>query len=80
MWGDGSGEGVEEDGSDFGGGGGVWLDVIEELKCLGKYTKKIISGGRASVQGGGGGGGGRVGKGGFELGVKVDVNEELKYL
>ena len=37
------------------------MDVIEELKFLGKFKKKI---------GGGGGGGG----------VKVDVNEELKFL
>ena len=40
------------------------MDVIGELKFLGKYTKK---------NGGGGGGVGLVG-------VKVDVNEELKFL
>ena len=39
------------------------MDVIEELKFLGKFKKKI------------GGGGGWVGGG-----VKVDVNEELKFL
>ena len=41
------------------------MDVIEELKFLGKFKKK---------QWGGGGGVGLVG------GVKVDVNEELKFL
>ena len=45
------------------------MDVIEELKFLGKFKKKI---------GGGGGGLGR-GVGGW-WGVKVDVNEELKFL
>ena len=41
------------------------MDVIEELKLLGKFTKKKNSGG-------GGGGGGS--------GVRLDVNEELKFL
>ena len=42
------------------------MDVIEELKSfLGKFTKKKIRGG------------GGVGWGG---GVRVDVNEELKFL
>ena len=59
-----------------GGRGGVWsggsgwgvrVDVNEELKFLGKFTKKI-------------GGGGRFGGGGSGLGVRVDVNEELKFL
>ena len=59
-------------GGGWGGGGGVRVDVIEELKFLGKFTKKIWGGGR-----GGGGGGGRVGVWG---GVRVDVNEELKFL
>ena len=50
--------------------GGVWVgvvrvDVNEELKFLGKFTKKNQ------------GGGGRFGGGG---GVRVDVNEELKFL
>ena len=47
------------------------MDVIEELKFLGKFTKKL-----------GGGVGGRVGSGGVGLvgGVRVDVNEELKFL
>ena len=48
------------------GGGGV--DVIEELKFLGKLAKKKWGGG------GGGGGSGRYG------GFRVDVNEELKSL
>ena len=48
----------------------------EELKFLGKFTKK---------NGGGGGGGGSVRGTGFRLGgggggVRVDVNEELKFL
>ena len=50
--------------------GGVRVDVIEELKFLGKFKKKIGGG----VLGRGGGGGGVGG------GVKVDVNEELKFL
>ena len=45
-------------------GGGVRVDVIEELKFLGKFTQIKIRGG----------GGGQVG------GVRVDVNEELKFL
>ena len=48
--------------------GGVRVDVIEELKFLGKFTKKNL--------GGGGGGLGWWGGGG----VRVDVNEELKFL
>ena len=54
------------------GGGGVRVDVIEELKFLGKFTQKKSGGG--SVWGGGGVGGG--GGGGF----RMDVNEELKFL
>ena len=46
--------------------------VIGELKFLGKFTKKKIGGG--GVGGGLGRGGGRVG-----VGVRVDVNEELKF-
>ena len=49
-------------------GGGVRVDVIEELKFLGKFKKKM---GGVGVGSGGGGVGG---------GVKVDVNEELKFL
>ena len=52
-----------------GSGWGVRVDVIEELKFLGKFTKKI--------------GGGRFGGGRFDRGVggvRVDVNEELKFL
>ena len=52
------------------------MDVNEELKFLGKFKKKL--GGR------GGGGSGRVsgGRGGRVAfgGVRVDVNEELKFL
>ena len=54
-----------------GGGGGVMVDVNEELKFLGKFKKKLC-GGRVV---GRGGGGGREG-----CGVRVDVNEELKFL
>ena len=77
-------------GSVWGGGrvGGVRVDVIEELKFLGKFTKKKKKLGE-SVRGvrvdeikelkfsGGGGGGG--GGGGVGLGVRVDVNEELTF-
>ena len=52
------------------GGGGVRVDVIEELKFLGKFTKKIGGGGRGFGSGGSGWWGG----------VRVDVNEELKFL
>ena len=50
----------------LGGGGGVRVDVNEELNFLCKFKKKN----------GGGVRGGRVGGGG----VRVDVNEELKFL
>ena len=46
------------------------MGVIEELKFLGKFTKKNRGGGGGSRFGGEGGG----------LGVRVDVNEELKFL
>ena len=45
------------------GGGGVRVDVIEELEFLGKFTKK-------NFRGGGGGGGGRVGFGGCRGGCE----------
>ena len=53
------------------------MDVIEELKFLGIFKKKLWGGG-----GLGRGGGGGLGRGGVGLvgGVKVDVNEELKFL
>ena len=41
-------------------------DVNEDLKFLGKFTKKISGGG--------------VDLGGSGWGVRVDVNEELKFL
>ena len=111
KWGRGSGGGV-------GGGklrvGWVMVDVIEEFKFLGNFTKKIQGGGgfglgggvrvdffvkikKKSGWGGGGqdgcerrievfvkiqkknlGGGGVRGESGW--GVRVDVNEELKFL
>ena len=53
------------------GGGGV--DVIEELKFLGKFTKKNGGGwGEGWVHGGGGVR--------FVWGIRVDVNEILKFL
>ena len=66
-------------GGGFGGQGvrgRVWVvrvDVIEELKFLGKFTKKKIF---FFFWGGGSGGGwGRV-----DWGVRVHVNEELNFL
>ena len=54
------------------------MDVIEELKFLGKFTilQFFFWGGGVEVGSGGGGVGLVVGWGG----VKVDVNEELKFL
>ena len=52
-------------GSGLGGGGGVRVDVNEELKFLAIFKKKKIGGG---------------GSGGSGWGVRVDVNEELKFL
>ena len=56
------------------------MDVNEEVKFLGKFKKKI--GGGGGVRGVGLRLGGRVvfGGGGVGLGVRVDVNEELKFL
>ena len=50
--------------------GVVRVDVIKELKFLGKFKKKIVGGGWP-------GGGGRVGGGG---GVRVYVKKKLKFL
>ena len=66
----GSGGGSVERGVGFVGGGGVRVDVNEELVFLCKFKKKFFLGG------GGGGGGGWVD--GVGWGVRVDVNEELK--
>ena len=44
------------------------MDVNEELKFLGKFKKKYFGGVRGVVNGKGGGG------------VRMDVNEELKFL
>ena len=60
------------------GGGGVRVDVNEELKFLGKFKKKIFFWGGGSGGLGQGGAGCRVR--GRVWGVKVDVNEELKFL
>ena len=54
-------------------GGGVRVDVIEDLKILGKFTKKNWGGGS-------GGGLGQGGESGWWGWVRVDVNEELKFL
>ena len=61
-----NGGGVRGVRGEGGSGWGVRVDVIEELKFLGKFTKKNQEGG--SVWGGSG------------WGVRVDVNEELKFL
>ena len=59
------------------GGGGVRVDVNEELK-MGKFTRKkkyfFFLGGGVGGSGGGGSVGGRVGG---EGGVRVDVNTML---
>ena len=63
-----NGGGVGGFGRGGGGGsglGGFRVDVNEEVKFLGKFTKKI--------RGGGSGGSGWEG-------VRMDVNEELKFL
>ena len=52
-------------------GWGVRVDVNEELNFFENSNKKIW---------GGGVGGGSVGGGGVGGGVRVDVNEELKFL
>ena len=52
-------------------GGGVRVDVIEELEFLGKFTKKKKKKW--------GGSGGWVGGSGWCGGVRVYVNEELKF-
>ena len=73
--GGGGGQGAGGGGSGGGGGGGggsgwgrVRADVIKELKLLGKFTKTIWGGGLV--------------RGGVRLvrGVRVDLNEELKFL
>ena len=52
------------------GGGGVRVDVNQELKFFGKFKKKKNLGR-----------GGRMGPwGGPGWGVRMDVNEELKFL
>ena len=73
-------------------GGGVRVDVNEELKFLGKFQKKKLGGGGGPEEGGGRVGGGQDGcerrienskkkwGGGSGWGVRVDVNEELKFL
>ena len=56
---------MEGGGGRFGGGGGVRVDVNEELKFLEKFTKKS------------GGGGGSVAEGVRLVRVRVDVNAML---
>ena len=69
-----------------GGGGGGRVDVIEELKFLGKFTKKhtkkIGGGGGGDWVGRGGGSGWWGGQGGCERrieGFKVFVKIQKKY-
>ena len=82
-------------GGGLGWGGGVRVDVNQELKFFGKFKKKNGGGGLGGGQGGcesrievfwkiqkknGGGEGGSMGGGGPGWGVRMDVNEELKFL
>ena len=87
----------------MGGGGGVRVDVNQELKFFGKFKKKNWGGGGGGGSMGGSGLGGQDGcerrievfvkikkkkfffwgggkGGGSGWGVRVDVNEELKFL
>ena len=61
-------------GGGVGLGGGVRVDVNQELKFFGKFKRKNWGGGGGGWVHGGVRGGGRVG------GVRMDVNEELKFL
>ena len=94
--GGGGGGGVGGEGS----GWGVRVDVIEELKFLGKFTKTNLGGSGGVRWGSQVGRGGQFGcerrievfvkipkkmgvggsGGGWVGGVRVDVNEELKFL
>ena len=58
----------------------VRVDVNDELEVFGKIHQKKIRGGGGLGWSGGGGqvGGGQVGVG--LVGVRMDVNEELKFL
>ena len=63
----------------MGGGGGVGLGgqvgCERRIEVFVKIQKKYFF-----FLGGGGGGGGRLGGSGSGWGVRVDVNEELKFL
>ena len=60
-------------------GGGVRVDVIEELKFLGKFTQKNFGGGGCVGGGGGGGGSGWWGcQGGYERRIEVFVKIKKK--
>ena len=65
-----------------GGGGGIGLGgqgrCEQRSEVFVKNQKINVGGGFRS--GGGGGGVGRGGGGGLDGGVRVDVNEELKFL
>ena len=73
FWGGGRGEGS---------GGGVRVDVFEELNFLGKFKKKIGGGGWGRGLGRGGGlgwwGGGGGGQGGCERKIEVFVKIQKK--
>ena len=65
-------------GSAWGGGGGCQGGCERRIEVFVKIQKKNLGGrGGGSGSGGGGGGGGAVRLGG---GVRMDVNEELKFL
>ena len=58
------------------------MDVYEELSfCENSKKKNFFRGGGSGGGSGSGWGWGRgLGRGGVDLGVRVDVNEELKFL
>ena len=70
-WGVGSGEGV-------GLGGEEGVDVNDELKFLGKLTKKNLGGGGGWEEGSGGGVGLVGGQGGCERRIEVFVKIQKK--
>ena len=72
------GGGASREGGGSGWWGGGQGGCERRIEVFGKIKKKLGGGGRGGVVSGGGGGGG--GGGWVVGGVKVDVNEELKFL